>query len=78
MPRKPAFSSTESDLGLDVGMTRSDFLDASFGRGGKPAAPEVLRRPAGRVAFANADLHDHQSWADATAEGKRAIEQLFG
>lgn len=49
-----------------------------FGRGGKPAAPDVLRRPAGRVAFANADLNGHQNWADATAEGKRAVEQLFG
>ena len=49
-----------------------------FGRDGKPAAPDVLRRPAGRVAFANSDLHGHQNWHDATAEGKRAVEQLFG
>ena len=49
-----------------------------FGRGGKPAAPEVLRQPVGRVAFANAELHGHQNWRDATAEGKRAVEQLFG
>lgn len=49
-----------------------------FGRDGKPAAPDVLRRPAGRVAFANSDLHGHQNWVDATAEGRRAVEQLFG
>jgi spermidine dehydrogenase len=49
-----------------------------FGRDGKPAASEVLRRPAGRVAFANADLHGQQSWANAAAEGKRAVERLFG
>jgi spermidine dehydrogenase len=49
-----------------------------FGRGGRPAAPEVLRHPAGRVAFANADLHGHQNWADATAEGRRAVSLLFG
>lgn len=49
-----------------------------FGRDGKPAAPEVLRRPVGRVAFANAELHGHQNWYDATAEGKRAVQQLFG
>jgi spermidine dehydrogenase len=48
-----------------------------FGRNGKPAAPDVLRRPVGRVAFANAELHGHQNWLDATAEGKRAVEQLF-
>jgi spermidine dehydrogenase len=47
------------------------------GRNGKPAAPDVLRRPVGRVAFANAELHGHQNWFDATAEGKRAVEQLF-
>ena len=49
-----------------------------FGRNGKPAAPEVLRTPVGRVAFANAELNGHQNWRDATGEGKRAVEQLLG
>jgi spermidine dehydrogenase len=48
-----------------------------FGRNGKPAAPDVLRQPIGRVTFANAELHGHQNWRDATAEGKRAVEQLL-
>jgi spermidine dehydrogenase len=48
-----------------------------FGRDGKPAAPDVLRQPLGRVEFANAELHGHQNWRDATAEGKRAVEQLW-
>ena len=48
-----------------------------FGRNGKQAAPDVLREPLGRVAFANSELHGHQNWADATAEGKRAVEQLI-
>lgn len=48
------------------------------GRNGKPAAPDVLRRPVGRIAFANSELHGHQNWRDATAEGKRAVEQLLG
>ena len=48
-----------------------------FGRNGKPAAPDVLRQPVGRIAFANAELHGHQNWRDATAEGKRAVEQLW-
>jgi spermidine dehydrogenase len=48
-----------------------------FGRNGKPAAPDVLRRPLGRITFANAELHGHQNWRDATAEGKRAVEQLL-
>ena len=43
----------------------------------RPAAPDVIRRPLGRIAFANAELHGHQNWRDAaTAEGKRAVEQL--
>lgn len=49
-----------------------------FGRNGKPAAPEVLRQPVGRIAFANAELNGHQNWRDATGEGKRAVEQLIG
>ena len=49
-----------------------------FGRNGKPAAPEVLRQPVGRIAFANAELNGHQNWRDATGEGKRAVEQLMG
>lgn len=48
-----------------------------FGRNGNPAAPDVLRQPVGRVAFANAELHGHQNWRDATAEGKRAVGQLW-
>lgn len=47
-----------------------------FGRNGRPSAPEVLRRPVGRVSFANAELNGHQNWADATIEGRRAAEQL--
>ena len=47
------------------------------GRDGKPAAPEVLRQPLGRIAFANAELNGHQNWLDATREGKRAVEQLI-
>jgi spermidine dehydrogenase len=49
-----------------------------FGRNGKPAAPDVLRQPIGRVAFANAELNGHQNWRVATGEGKRAVEQLLG
>ena len=48
-----------------------------FGRNGKPAAPEVLRQPIGRIAFANSELNGHQNWVDATGEGKRAVEQLL-
>ncbi len=49
-----------------------------FGRNGQPAAPDVLRQKVGRIAFANSELNGHQNWRDATAEGKRAVEQLLG
>ena len=48
-----------------------------FGRDGRPAPPDVIRQPLGRVAFANGELHGHQNWRDATAEGRRAVEQLL-
>jgi spermidine dehydrogenase len=48
-----------------------------FGRDGKRAAPEILREPIGRVAFANAELNGHQQFYAASLEGKRAVEQLF-
>jgi spermidine dehydrogenase len=47
------------------------------GRNGRPAAPDVLRQPIGRIAFANSELNGHQNWVDATGEGKRAVEQLL-
>jgi spermidine dehydrogenase len=47
-----------------------------FGRDGKPAARDVIRRPLGRIAFANAELNGHQAWISATGEAKRAVEQL--
>jgi len=49
-----------------------------FARNGKPAPPDVVRRPLGRIAFANGELHGHQNWRDAVGEGKRAAEQLVG
>jgi spermidine dehydrogenase len=47
-----------------------------FGRDGKPAPSDVIRKPLGRVAFANAELHGHQNWRDAVTEGRRAVGQL--
>ena len=49
-----------------------------FGENGQAAAPDVSRQSVGRVAFANADLHRDKNWRDATAEVKRAFEQLHG
>jgi spermidine dehydrogenase len=48
-----------------------------FGRQGRPAARDVLRQGHGRVVFANADLYGHQNWIAATAEARRAVEQVL-
>ena len=49
-----------------------------FGREGRPAAPDVIRRPLGRIAFAHSELFGHQFWLGAIREGRRAVDQLMG
>ena len=46
------------------------------GRGGRRAAPDVLREPLGHVAFANAELNGHQHIRVALEEGWRAVRQV--
>jgi spermidine dehydrogenase len=46
------------------------------GRDGKRAAPDVLREPLGRVAFANSELNGHQHYRIAMEEGWRAVRQV--
>ncbi|MEP7348262.1 MAG: NAD(P)/FAD-dependent oxidoreductase, partial [Gemmatimonadaceae bacterium] len=48
------------------------------GRDGRRAAPDVLREPLGRVAFANAELNGHQHFRIAMEEGWRAVRQVTG
>ncbi len=48
-----------------------------FGRDGKPAPPDVIRRPFGRIAFAHAELNGHQHWVAAVEEGRRAARQVM-
>jgi spermidine dehydrogenase len=49
-----------------------------FGKGGKPAAREVLRKaPFGRIAFANTDLAGAMDHRFSILEAKRAVEQLL-
>lgn len=47
-----------------------------FGRNGRPAPRDVVRRPFGRIAFAHSELAGHQFWLGAIREGRRALEQL--
>jgi len=48
-----------------------------FGKDGKPAPREILRRaPFGRIAFANTDLSGDPGHQTAIAEGQRAASQL--
>jgi spermidine dehydrogenase len=49
-----------------------------FGKDGKPAFRDILRRAAfGRIAFANTDLSGDPSYATAIEEGERAARQLL-
>jgi spermidine dehydrogenase len=49
-----------------------------FGRDGKPAAREILRRaPFGRIAFANTDLAGAMDHRYSILEARRAVDQLL-
>jgi spermidine dehydrogenase len=48
-----------------------------FGKDGKPAASEVIRKPHGRIAFAHSDLSGQQMWETAAQEGERAAQQIL-
>jgi spermidine dehydrogenase len=48
-----------------------------FGTDEKPAPPDVIRRPFGRISFAHAELNGHQHWVAAVEEGRRAARQLM-
>ena len=48
-----------------------------FGKDGKPAPSEVIRKPHGRIAFAHAELLGYQMWEGAAHEGERAAQQVL-
>ncbi len=49
-----------------------------FGRDGKPAPSNVLRRPLGNLTFAHSELSGHQTHTNAGNEGTRAAKQVLG
>ncbi|MFN8583222.1 MAG: NAD(P)-binding protein [Gemmatimonadaceae bacterium] len=48
-----------------------------YGRDGKPAPSDVIRKPLGNVSFAHSELSGHQTHTDAGAEGMRAARQAL-
>ncbi|MBI5849393.1 MAG: NAD(P)-binding protein [Nitrospirae bacterium] len=48
-----------------------------FGKDGKPAARDVIRKAFGSIAFAHAELNGHQHWVAAVDEGRRAARQAM-
>lgn len=48
-----------------------------FGKDGKPAPRDIIRKPFGRIAFAHAELNGHQHWVGAVDEGRRAAKQVI-
>ena len=47
-----------------------------FGLDGRPAPPDVIREPFGRIAIGHSELRGHQYWSGAAGEGRRAVEAL--
>ena len=48
-----------------------------YGRDGKPAPSDVLRRPVGNLTFAHSELSGHQNSGAAALEGSRAAKQVL-
>jgi spermidine dehydrogenase len=48
-----------------------------YGRDGKPAPSDVLRRPLGNLTFAHSELSGHQTYIAAGEEGVRAAKQVI-
>jgi spermidine dehydrogenase len=48
-----------------------------FGKDGKPAPRDIIRKPFGCIAFAHAELNGHQHWVAAIEEGRRAAKQAM-
>ncbi len=48
-----------------------------YGKDGRPAPRDVIRKPFGRIAFAHAELNGHQHWVAAVDEGRRAARQAM-
>lgn len=48
-----------------------------FGRDGKPAPRDVVRKRFGRIAFAHSEMNGHQNWSGAVLEGRHAADQLL-
>jgi len=48
-----------------------------FGRAGRPAPPDVIREPFGRIAIGHSELRGHQNWTGAAGEGRRALETVL-
>jgi spermidine dehydrogenase len=48
-----------------------------FGKDGKHAPRDIIRRPFGRIVFAHSELNGHQHWLAAIDEGRRAAKQVL-
>lgn len=81
------FSSAGFDAARDIaGITTNRWGHAYvvdppgffFGKNGKPAPREILRKPFNRIAFSHSELTGTQMWETAADEGQRAATQLLG
>jgi spermidine dehydrogenase len=80
------FSSAGFDAARDIaGITTNRWGHAYvvdppgffFGKDGRPAPREILRKPFHRIAFSHSELTGTQMWETAADEGQRAATQLL-
>ncbi|MBI5213824.1 MAG: hypothetical protein HY957_10735, partial [Nitrospirae bacterium] len=81
-PRREAGFDAEKDVaGIILNRWTYGYVNPQpgfyFGKDGKPAARDVIRKPFGRIAFAHAELNGHQHWVAAVDEGRRATRQAM-
>jgi spermidine dehydrogenase len=48
-----------------------------FGRSGRLAARDIIRKRHGRIAFGHSELDGHQNWSGAFDEGRRAANRIL-
>jgi spermidine dehydrogenase len=75
------FDATRDIAGIVLNRWGHAYVNAGpgffFGRDGKPAPRDVLRRPLGNLAFAHSELAGLQLWEAAGEEGMRAARQIL-
>jgi spermidine dehydrogenase len=78
---KAGFNPTNDIAGIVLNRWGHAFVNPQpgfyFGRNGKPAPRDIIRRKFGRITFAHSELNGDQHWVGAIEEGQRAVKQIL-